>query len=74
MDAPPSPCAAPPLGSKSKEDLADMIKERDGIILRQSRKIEKLEQLVAKLQKEHARLVYENNELRKSQQKEGNDR
>lgn len=74
MDAPPSPCAAPPLGSKSKEDLADMIKERDGIILRQSRKIEKLEQLVAKLQKEHTRLVYENNELRKSQQKEGNDR
>lgn len=64
MDPPPSPAMAPPLGSKSKEDLTEMIKERDGIILTQSRKIEKLEQLLDKFQKENAALRQENEAFR----------
>lgn len=67
MDVPPSTPSAPPLDSKSKKDLTDLIKERDGIILRQSRKIEKLEQLVNKLQEENGRLQRENEQLMKSQ-------
>lgn len=64
MDPPASPAMAPPLGSKSKEDLTEMIKERDGIILTQSRKIEKLEQLLDKFQKENAALRQENEAFR----------
>lgn len=51
---------APPLGSISQEKLWEMIKERDGLILMQSQKIETLEQTVKQLQRENA-------ELRKSQ-------
>jgi hypothetical protein len=45
---------APPLGSKSVEELWDMIKERDGLILMQSQKIESLEETVRQLQQENA--------------------
>jgi len=68
MEVPqPSSPAPVPLGSKSKQDLTDIIKESHGIILRQSRKIEKLEQLVSKLQKENSRLLYDNNQFMKGQ-------
>ena len=45
---------APPLGSKTVEELWDMIKERDGLILMQSQKIESLEGVVRQLQEENA--------------------
>lgn len=51
---------APPLGSIGIEELWNMIKERDGLILLQSQKIETLEQTVKQMQ-------YENAELKKAQ-------
>ena len=46
----------PPLGSISVEGLWEMIRERDGLILMQSQKIEGLENNVSQLQKENLEL------------------